>query len=482
MALQSALQFIRAIRSDAALQERVRGLVTDDAELHGLIALAAEHGLSCTEAELRKAYGLDWGLRAGARTTQRAKEPAGEAPLWPHRAVKWPDTLLDALTLGNVVRFEFPAAFTFVAHPDDAARVLSSGTYRRDWGYAGIREILGRNMLTTDGDEWMVQRRRAQPAFRAAALDARMEHVREVADRLAHRWRTQGNSVDVLVDVGRALAESVGDVFMGAGAAATTAARLPPLLAAAESRPGSSVEGAEPDATGCTHARRHAIETVRECMAARQEPLSGDDFLATLFRAHGKTAVDQADGGMIDEAGIILATGAASTSASTCWMLWLLATHPHVADAVDEETRSGGQDLARAVVRETLRLYPPAWLLPRHATQDDEIGGYVVSKGSVVAVSPYATQRHPDFWPEPMRFDPSRFLGTGAERHRHAYFPFGGGAHHCIGHYFAVQQLTILLTTLCGAVRFNAGGERAEMEAGFTIHPKRLVLQVSPRR
>lgn len=103
----------------------------------------------------------------------------------------------------------------------------------------------------------------------------------------------------------------------------------------------------------------------------------------------------------------------------------------------------------RVMLEEVIRLYPPAWVLARHAIQEDEIGGYAIPKGSYVLLFPYATHRHPAFWERPLVFDPERFSPErAAGRHRFAYFPFGGGPRLCIGNQFALAEAQLILATI----------------------------------
>jgi cytochrome P450 len=93
-----------------------------------------------------------------------------------------------------------------------------------------------------------------------------------------------------------------------------------------------------------------------------------------------------------------------------------------------------------------MRLFPPAWVVPRLARKTDEVGGFVVPKGTVVSIVPYLIHRHPSFWPEPERFDPDRFLPErSADRPRHAYLPFGLGQRMCIGAALAQLEMKLIL-------------------------------------
>ena len=126
------------------------------------------------------------------------------------------------------------------------------------------------------------------------------------------------------------------------------------------------------------------------------------------------------------------------------------------------------------VIEETMRLYPPAFSIPRAAREADTVGGYDVEKGGVVTLASYVTHRHPDFWPDPDRFDPERFTPDRVkERHRFAYFPFGGGPRVCIGNNFAMMEMQLLLALIIQ--RFDLDlvqGHRVDLEPLITLRPR----------
>jgi cytochrome P450 len=164
----------------------------------------------------------------------------------------------------------------------------------------------------------------------------------------------------------------------------------------------------------------------------------------------------------------LLLAGHETTASTLSWSLHLLDRHPEVWRRVHDEAVEvfGGRapeydDLRRltytsAVVSEAMRLFPPVWLLPRIAIEDDVVGGYRVPAGADVVVSPYTLHRHPAFWPEPDRFDPERFLGdAGTDRPRFAYIPFGAGPRFCVGNHLGLLEAVFVLALLCRDLRLT---------------------------
>jgi cytochrome P450 len=133
------------------------------------------------------------------------------------------------------------------------------------------------------------------------------------------------------------------------------------------------------------------------------------------------------------------------------------------------------------VLKEAMRLDPPACAVGRHVADGDEIGGYTIPPGGDVMVSPWVTHRHPDFWDAPLRFDPERFTPEAeAERHRHAYFPFGAGPRACIGQYFSMLEAAILLAVIVRDHRLTSLSDDIPLAPRITLHPAAPVPSRSP--
>jgi cytochrome P450 len=163
----------------------------------------------------------------------------------------------------------------------------------------------------------------------------------------------------------------------------------------------------------------------------------------------------------------------------------LLSENPHWRDLCKKEITSvlgdrmqaledlGKLPLLKRVIDEALRLYPPAWIVGRKALEEDEVLGYKVKKGYNVIISTYLIHRHPDFWEQPDQFDPDRFLPEKImDRHKYAYFPFGGGPRMCIGNNFALMEMTLILAMVLQKFTPQAGQEHFEWESLVTLRPK----------
>jgi cytochrome P450 len=202
-------------------------------------------------------------------------------------------------------------------------------------------------------------------------------------------------------------------------------------------------------------ARRRLDAIVRDLSAASS---SGDDAsLLSILKAAKNNDRPLSDELIRDEIVTFLIAGHETTASSLTWALYLLARNPDVWDRLHAEASATGSGscLARAVVMESLRMYPPAWSIVRDAAQDDDIAGVHIPAGSVIITSPYATHRDPRFWERPDEFHPERFeQGPGkTEWDPRAYFPFGAGMRHCVGEHMAMRQAVDVIARIAGTFR-----------------------------
>jgi cytochrome P450 len=197
-----------------------------------------------------------------------------------------------------------------------------------------------------------------------------------------------------------------------------------------------------------------------------------------------------------DECVTLLLAGHETTALALSWACYLLARHPEAQESLHAELDRvlaarppSLEDLTalpytEAVVREALRLYPPAWLMPRLATEDLEIHGYRIAKGTSVVMSQWIVHRDPRWFTDPERFDPNRWSEEFARKlPRFAYFPFGGGPRICVGASFALIEAVLLLAAIAQRFRWSlASAEAVEPVATMTLRPKGGIWLALSRR
>jgi cytochrome P450 len=402
---------------------------------------------------------------------------------------------------GDVYRVQQgTSALYVVRHPDHIREILTTRAASFDKGHAAFQRlslVLGDALLTSDGDRWRRQRRLVQPAFARPRLaeysnamvdeTARaVERLSEVA-RAAERRGRQGrcelsremNSLTLAI-VTRTLFGHVSHESERNAQAMLELNRwfgTPPMLLRVMPRMAARFKRA-------VSTLDDAIEQV---IAARRLATDGRaDLLSALMLAR------DADGEMLtarelrDQLLTLYVAGHETTSHALTWTLYLLDKHPDVLARLDAEHAAvlAGRlptfdDLAalpytELVIKEALRIYPPAFVVPRRASEDTSIGPYAVPKGSEVVIWLYCTHHDPRWYPDPQAFQPERFSAAReAERPKYAYLPFGAGQRACIGQMFATIEAQLILATLLPRLRFEYTARRAPgLRLGVTLAPR----------
>jgi cytochrome P450 len=234
---------------------------------------------------------------------------------------------------------------------------------------------------------------------------------------------------------------------------------------------------------------RAELDAIVYRIIAERRQSSGDrgDLLSMLLAAQDEdTGERMSDTQVHDEVMTIFLAGHETTAVALTWTWYILSRHPHIAEGLRAELREvhGGraptvQDLpalkyTEMLLQETLRLFPPAWLMTRMPREEDKIGGYRIPARTPVYLCQYITHRHPDFWDNPEGVDPERFSPErSAGRHRWAYFPFGGGPRQCIGSAFALMEAQLVLATIAQHCRLDlVPGQRIVLDPKITLRPR----------
>ncbi len=423
---------------------------------------------------------------------------------------------LDFLTgaareFGPVVRLSFARLTAYLlSDPRDIEEVLV--TRRLDFikgrPLRAHRRLFGEGLLTSEGDFWSRQRRLAQPAFHQSRLAAYGELMVECTRRMLSTWR-DGETRDVHEEMKRLTLAIVSktlfnvDVTAEAGALSVALERVMEHHA---TRRGLSrlIPTSLPSLANLRFKKAvrqidHVIYDIIEQRRAGDGDVGDDgggDLLSLLTRARDEDGTRMSARQLRDEALTLFLGGYDTPALALSWMWFLVSQDARADEKLEAELGSalGGRapgvaDLKKLpytemVVREALRLYPPAWVMSREALRDCELGGYRVPAGTQLLISQWVMHRDPRFFDAPDEFRPERWDDELiAALPRFAYFPFGGGARACIGGSFAMTQTMLVLAATAQRFKMKlAPGSRTAPNPALTLRPQGGVRVVLSRR
>ena len=375
----------------------------------------------------------------------------------------------------------------------ESVLVTNQQNFRKDRVIQNSRWFLGQGLLTSEGGEWLRQRRLSQPAFHRERLALYARIINGCAEEMLDSWK-DGENRDVHQEMMQLTLRVVAKVLFSVDVkneSKEVAAALNLLM--------KHSSGARmllppwvrylplPFLIRVRRAVRQLDEVVYRIIRERRRSENDNgDLLSMLMSARDEDGSRMTDRQLRDEVMTFLLAGHETTALSLSWAWFLLSENPEAENKLHHELarvldgkNPSFEDLPRlcyteAVVKESVRLYPPAWSLARTAAEDFEIGGYLVPAGSNVVMSQWIMHRDPRFFPSPEQFDPGRWFEEHTQRlPRFAYFPFGGGPRYCVGASFAMMEATLLLAAIAQRFRLRmVPGHKVVPLPSITLRPK----------
>lgn len=380
---------------------------------------------------------------------------------------------------GDLARLQIgPQTIQLIVHPDHVRRVTveQRDTYTKRESYDDVRRLLvGDGLVASTGAVWRRQRRLMAPFFTPRAVETYLPIIAEEAARFRERWTQaarRGEPVDMLTEMSILTASIIVKSMFSTEADNTIAwvkDAVETMVSFVSSKQMNPLRAPlwmpTPRNRAYLAARARVHAYIQDVIAQRraQPPASWpNDLLSRLMQARDEeTGEPMSDTLLRDESITIFFAGHETTARTLAFLWYALAEHPEVAARmraeIDEVLDDDAPTLAHfkalpytlQVIKETLRLYPPAPLYARDAVAPDEIDGVAVPVGARMIVMPYLTHRHPEFWIEPLRFDPDRWRpAQEATRHPFAYHPFAAGQRICIGNNFSLFESHVLVALL----------------------------------
>ena len=390
--------------------------------------------------------------------------------------------------------------------------VHRSRSTRKDDMFDLIRRALGNGLATSENPLWRRQRKLMAPVFTPAHVSRYGDKMVEAARGTLNQW-SNGQTIDLYEMTAEIALEAVSNAMFGVSVrreandvfrsmtaiseffveALTSPVPLPPWWPS-------------PRNFRFVRACKQMDHVVEQIIDQRRN--SGDDhgdLLSTLLHSVDENGDRLSDRQIRDECMTVLVAGHETSGLALMYTLYLLARHPDYDRRVREELRAvlNGRSATSAdlenlplttqAIKEALRLYPPGWITARVLTEDAEVGGYSLKKGSSLIFSPWVTHRDPDVFPNPNTFDPDRWSPERAKDiPKFAFFPFGAGPRSCIGQHFAMMELGLIVATLVQRCSFElVSPEVVRLGVSVTLTPASEVLarvrlrkgvRVPPRR
>lgn len=368
------------------------------------------------------------------------------------------------------------------------------GRFWKGKGLAAAHEVMGQGLATSEGEPWQRTRKVLGPAFQPARLSGLVERIAAETEAMLREW-TPGRELDVAEATNYLTQRVIFRLMFGSDLAPEEAERLGPAVVEANAWIAHAAFKWLPLPDGFPTPRRRRFERAMQDLdraiyrvigERRKVPAEKDDLLGRLLAARDEQGNGLDDRQVRDEVMTQFVAGHETSSNSLAWTLHLLSTNPAACDQVVADIQSvlGGrapvaEDLSRLVLleralQESMRIFPPAWVIVRTPYKEEQLGGFDLPAGAPLLISQWVVHRSPRLWPDPLRFDLDRWTPERvAERPRYAYFPFGGGRRICIGNHFAMLLLKVVLSLLLPRFRFvPVPGHPIVPQPTTTLRPK----------
>ncbi len=388
-----------------------------------------------------------------------------------------------------------------IRHPDDIESVLvkHARIMLRDEYVVVLERALGKGLLTSDGDLWKRQRKLMSQAFVPKRIKSYGDAMVSVTESALAPWR-DGEVVNLHDEISRITMQVAASVLFGEGISPADVLAVREGMHDVNEYLANSPEAITklpswvptPRNVRMNRAVAKIDEVIYGIIARRRAAPPRDDLLGTLLAAQDDDGHRMSDQQLRDEAITLFLAGHETTALLLAHAFYLLSKHPDVERRLFAEVDSvlGGRAATAEdvrslaftdrVLKETMRLYPPAWTTGREVGEDVEIGGYLIPKGAQILTSQWVVHRDPRWFPNPEGFDPDRWAPErAADLPKFAYFPFGGGPRVCIGNHFATMEAALVLATIVQRYRIELlAGQRLALKPAVTLRQEGPGLKV----
>lgn len=420
---------------------------------------------------------------------------------------------------GDVARFKMGSqCTTLISHPEDIKKIYqheSKGLYDKRLFYQIMKSAFGEGLLVSNGKTWQHQRRLLQPYFlshQIAKWHAIVtETTRTTLEGLA-KPSHDGKPIDIAREMMFLTQVIMIKIIFGEHVQEREVKKVAQAIGVINNGLLQQIIGQmflnglmNRVLTPRNRRYRNALNIIHESINGFIQEQRTDhgaahreDLMSLLKFAKDEDGKQMTETQLRDEIITIFLAGQETTASALAWTCYFLAHHPQAAEGVYAETNDvfgegmpAYEDLSalvytRSVIQESMRLLPPAYAVSRTSLCDNEIGGFLIPEGSLVVLSQYVTHRHPKYWDDPERFNPTRFLNDRAHGKcsRDAFFPFGRGQRTCIGMPLAMMEMTIIMAMMLQRYQLKpVSGHKVAPQAYLTLRPRNgIPMRLRPRR
>ena len=367
-----------------------------------------------------------------------------------------------------------------------------------------LGRFLGKGLLTSNGDYWLKQRRLIQPGFHMEKIHSLYAIMKDTVDEFLKTFPV-GNEIDVYPLMHRLAFDIVINTLFNVNVPAEKRQQLGSFISEVQEFVIRDVRNPHKrwwfnlsgelkqnlkKAEGARDIIRFLIRQRQESSKKYNDLL--DMLLDARYEDNGESMKEEQ---VIDEILIVLIAGHETTANALSWTLYLLANHRNelnkIRDAADalSVNESVANDELNSVIKESMRLYPPAWISDRVALHDDSFENYFIPKGTIIALFYYGLHRDGKQWDQPLTFSPSRFskkanaesLIADPVQLKKVYYPFGAGPRLCIGNNFAMAEMAIFLQSFLKQFDIEPGSTEPIIRPLVTLRPDRVMLKLRRR-
>ncbi len=403
---------------------------------------------------------------------------------------------------GDVVQLRFgPQRVILINDPSMAEEVFhDTANFRKEGRWQRLSPLLGQGLLTNEGEPWMKQRRLLVPTFQHKRLAGLIGMMSEATERAVDRWLTQHGQSGQF-DINREMMALALEVVVRS-LFSTTLRRDTDQINAAFTEIQKHLlrhlwsfnpwPGKLPTPRNRRFKRALGVldaVVLRIIAEHRRQGADHGDLLSMMLQTRDEDSGEgMSDRQICDEVMTIILAGHETTANGLSWAWLMLDRHPEVRQRLRDEALgvlgpdrpATIEDLRRMpyslqVFKETMRIYPPIWLIPRTNQKSAVVGGWEIPPGSMVMVLPYLLHRHPGWWEDPEVFNPDRFSPDEVDegRPRYLYMPFGAGPRTCLGHRFAQMEAQVVLSTVARRCRIHVLKDDIEPQPLLSLRPRR---------